>query len=481
MKRCMRYLFFAFLFLISNLTFAEKQAILVLDASGSMWGQISGKAKISIAREVVADMLQDWSDEDKLGLVAYGHRRKGDCQDIENVLPVATVDPELFSQRVNKLNPKGKTPMSDAVKIAAESLRYTEEQATVILVSDGKETCHADPCALAAELEKTGVDFTTHVIGFDVKDETGLSQLKCLAENTGGTFATAANANELKSALTEAVKSTQSAFNLKVNTVLTAAGELASVDWIYIHNMTDDGQKGEQVRYNLGGGGKTAYNLPPGKYIVVASDKAVQIEQAIEIKEDEVLQQEIVLNAGYINASAVPVPNAESMAVDWFYVNQNSQQILQALGGSGQAWFLAPAGELVVQASKGPVSASKTITLEAGQTLDVPIALNAGKVAVKAVLTAGGETVPVEWFYAYGVDAAGKETEISHALGGSGTATFTLGEGTYLIKAWSRGNTVTASQEISIIPSQTINAEINLNAGYINTRSIPTAGAEPTL
>ena len=58
--------------------------------------------------------------------------------------------------------------MTDAVVAAADSLRYTENAATVILVSDGIETCNPDPCAAAQILAETGVDFTAHVIGFDV-------------------------------------------------------------------------------------------------------------------------------------------------------------------------------------------------------------------------------------------------------------------------------------------------------------------------
>ena len=51
---------------------------------------------------------------------------------------------------------------------AAESLRHVEQKATVILVSDGEETCNLDPCQVGRELEAAGVDFTAHVIGFDV-------------------------------------------------------------------------------------------------------------------------------------------------------------------------------------------------------------------------------------------------------------------------------------------------------------------------
>ena len=153
---------------------AEKQVVLVLDASGSMWGQIDGKAKITIAREVVDGILQEWNSDNSIGLVTYGHRRKGDCGDIETLIPVGRLDRAAFNKVIGGLNPKGKTPMTAAVELAAETLRHTENAATVILVSDGEETCDADPCTVAAELEKAGIDFTAHVIGFDVTDQAGL-------------------------------------------------------------------------------------------------------------------------------------------------------------------------------------------------------------------------------------------------------------------------------------------------------------------
>ena len=89
---------------------------------------------------------------------------------------------------------------------AAEALRYTEERATVILVSDGIETCNPDPCAAARALEQAGIDFTAHVIGFDVTDPEALAQMQCLAGETGGQFLTAANADQLGNALSRVVE-----------------------------------------------------------------------------------------------------------------------------------------------------------------------------------------------------------------------------------------------------------------------------------
>jgi len=177
------------------------RSMLVLDGSGSMWGQIDGRSKIEIAREAVDGMLANWRGGE-LGLMAYGHRRKGDCADIEQLAPIAALEPDTLRAQVAGIHPRGMTPIGAAVRQAAQALRYTESKATVILVSDGEETCEADPCAMAEELEALGVDFTAHVIGFDIRDgSSAQAQLQCLATRTGGRYLDAANAQDLSEAL----------------------------------------------------------------------------------------------------------------------------------------------------------------------------------------------------------------------------------------------------------------------------------------
>lgn len=177
------------------------KTILVLDASGSMWGQINGISKIEIAQSVIGELLKDLPDNQELGLTAYGHNRKGDCSDIETLVAPALGTKNAIAKAVNAIKPKGKTPLSEAVIKAAEALKYTEDKATVILISDGKETCEFDPCEVGKKLEESGVDFTAHVVGFDVANPVDRAQLQCLAENTGGQFMTASNASELTKAL----------------------------------------------------------------------------------------------------------------------------------------------------------------------------------------------------------------------------------------------------------------------------------------
>src|SRR5262245_53265863 len=125
--RMRRNLILLLLFLASRAASAEN-AILVLDESGSLWAQLDGKTRIDIARAVIGDMLGQVPAERALGLVAYGHRREGDCGDIEEVAPVGT-DRAAILARVNAMKPKGKTPLTDGVRFAAQKLDYTKGKA----------------------------------------------------------------------------------------------------------------------------------------------------------------------------------------------------------------------------------------------------------------------------------------------------------------------------------------------------------------
>ena len=146
-----------------------------------MWGRVGNQTKIEIARETIRTLLKDWRPQDQLGLVAYGHRRKGDCNDIEVLKTVGPVDAAKLMEQVGAISPMGMTPMTAAVKMAAEQLRTSEQATSVILVSDGVETCRADPCAVAAELKRADVKLVVHTVGFDIQDRQAVRQLECMA------------------------------------------------------------------------------------------------------------------------------------------------------------------------------------------------------------------------------------------------------------------------------------------------------------
>ncbi|HPF72054.1 MAG: VWA domain-containing protein [Rhodanobacteraceae bacterium] len=264
----------------SSPLFAAENVMLVLDASGSMWGQIDGRSKIEIAREATGKVVSDWDPANQIGLIAYGHRRKGDCSDIETLIPLGPLEGDVFMDTVNALNPKGMTPLSQAVIDAAAALKSSEQKATVILVSDGEETCKLDPCAVGAELEKSGVDFTAHVIGFDVQNPAHQAQLRCLAENTGGRYFNARDAQELSTAVQGAMKASTQPPPPPATATLKPTGQavitqLLAVEWSgpadegdYITVVLPDAPDGAYLTYAYvpeaegDGSGEVSFEMP---------------------------------------------------------------------------------------------------------------------------------------------------------------------------------------------------------------------------
>ncbi|MCE0507361.1 VWA domain-containing protein [Roseivivax sp. GX 12232] len=174
----------------------EGGTMIVLDGSGSMWGQIGGTAKIEIARDAIGRLTADWPQDRLLGVMAYGHRREGDCGDIEMLLTPGPLDRSAVKAALDGVTPRGKTPVGASVRAAAETVG---QDGSVVVVTDGLENCGADLCALGDELEASDAGFTAHLIGFDVEDAGG--QLACLAEATGGQYIPAADADSLIGAL----------------------------------------------------------------------------------------------------------------------------------------------------------------------------------------------------------------------------------------------------------------------------------------
>lgn len=182
----------------------QPDTVLVLDASNSMWGQIDGVAKIEIAREALGDYVRSIAPDTRLGVFAYGHRQAGRCDDIEQVRAVSRVDADQVMSQVNGLVPRGKTPLTAAIRQAADALGSAG--GSIIILTDGVETCGGDACALAAELAASGVNLTAHVVGFDIQTPGDRASLSCIAQQTGGVYLDAANGQELASALETAAQ-----------------------------------------------------------------------------------------------------------------------------------------------------------------------------------------------------------------------------------------------------------------------------------
>ncbi|MBN8912025.1 MAG: VWA domain-containing protein, partial [Rhizobiales bacterium] len=64
---------------------SDGPAVLVLDGSGSMWGNIGNErpSKLDLTRQALRQSLSTLSPRVKLGLMSFVQRRRADCSDVE--------------------------------------------------------------------------------------------------------------------------------------------------------------------------------------------------------------------------------------------------------------------------------------------------------------------------------------------------------------------------------------------------------------
>ncbi len=200
------------------------EVLFILDASGSMAEDAGGQSKMEAAKLVMAKLVPELAPEVAVGLTVYGHRRKGDCRDIEVAIPPGSTDRDGLLAKVQSLQPMGKTPISSAILTAAGLLKTKENETTIVLVSDGIETCGSDPCKVAAQLKATGAKFVMHVVGFDV-GAAAAKQLQCVAKATGGKYFSANDGESLLEAMqTVSAEVTQKVEAAKATTVQAGTG-----------------------------------------------------------------------------------------------------------------------------------------------------------------------------------------------------------------------------------------------------------------
>jgi len=383
---------------------AAERTIVVLDASGSMWGQIDGKPKVEIARETLKNVLQTIPSDMELGLMAYGHREKGSCEDIELVVPPATGTGAAIAAAAAGMKFLGKTPLSAAVRKAAQDLKYTENKATVILITDGLETCNADPCAIGKELEQAGIDFTAHVVGFGLTAEEG-KKVACLAENTGGKYIQASDAKALEEALKVTVAApppppapapapapepAKVEFNFTPQVVMAEGGAPLQHDgqaW-KVFKVNADGTRGDNL--------STDYenykgNLEPGDYIVEASLGYAASEQKVKIEAGKVAAPLFNLNAGTVVVKPRPSPGAD--------VDSNATLRFRYPGAQdvsteyGERKLFLPAGEQQLEVQIGEGKVNETFQLAAGQSIEKDVIVGVGRAVINAYYTQGGDKV----------------------------------------------------------------------------------------
>lgn len=252
---------------------------------------------MEIVAEVLTKSVNSLPENQQIGLVAYGHRNKGDCRDVEFLVDLDNGTKEGFNTALLSIKPLGMTPLAHASSLVIDHLRESQSKATVILVTDGIESCDGDICEVVAAAKNEGIDFRLHIIGFGLADE-DTEQLKCAASAGEGQYFTATDAFNLGMVLEKATSATidepknnASVYAVKngipIDAMVKAYDVIGKRDPISVRTYRDT----------------AFFYLPPSTYNLEASplegsDMKMVTVPGIKSVEDSLVHQEISFDGG---------------------------------------------------------------------------------------------------------------------------------------------------------------------------------------
>lgn len=455
------------------------RVIIVFDASGSMYGQVAGGVKIDVAKKVVSDIVGTIDPAMELGLIAYGHRKKGDCDDIELLVPPQAGSSAAILKAVAGLQPKGKTPLTAAVMQAAQYLKFQESKASVILVSDGVETCDKDPCMVATELESLGIDFTCHVIGFDLKAGES-SGLECLAKKTGGMYLAAQDASSLKSSLEMAMKQVaKPATTLVVEARKSSGGPI--LEGVAFQIFADGAAENAIAS---GSGGRWSSELPKaGKYTISAKLGAKSIELEATLKDGETVTKEVVFAETGLKASAHAVENGPAFEKDVYWqvlsmkADEEGKREQLAFSYEARPFLQMAPGKYLLQAIRGDASGTVEIEVKEGAPLNAKVILGSGNLKLSAASAEGQEPFAkdVAWDILSPADAEGQRKKVSFSY--EAKPTITLPSGKWLVTV-AHGD-ARGQKEVEVKAGETQDIVVILGSGRAKLSVVMEEGGTP--
>lgn len=259
---------------------------LVFDASGSMAEDAGGgETRITAARRAIEQIIASLPDGQQnlnVGFRVFGHKgnntdagKAESCASTDLYVPMQGVNKDALRSQASVYKPTGWTPISLALQKAGEDLQKGDNiKNTIIMVTDGEETCNGDPCAVSAALAKSGAQVQINVVGFGLTPDVA-GTLKCIGDNTGGSYTDAQNGDALVQSLQQLIQSTIQRAYLRVVS-LNPDGSLMNPKQIYLNVYDSQGKDQNRAVLsddnleNSSVGQNAVLGVQPGIYTVKA-------------------------------------------------------------------------------------------------------------------------------------------------------------------------------------------------------------------
>ncbi|WP_310395471.1 VWA domain-containing protein [Hymenobacter sp.] len=219
--------------------------LFLLDASGSMLAAWEGQPRWNVAKRMLAKMVDSLNAYPnlELGLRVYGHQHDNsekNCEDSKLEVPFAPKNARAIKARLLTLDARGNTPITYSLLQSANDFPADKTARNVLLlITDGLESCNADPCAASVALQRKHVFLKPFVIGIGAEKDFG-KQLECL-----GQYYNAAEVKTFRTVMNDVIAQTLSKTTVAVNLTDAAGRPVESnVNMTFVNNVT------EQPEYN---------------------------------------------------------------------------------------------------------------------------------------------------------------------------------------------------------------------------------------
>jgi len=183
---------------------AQPAVEVIFDASGSMGKKLpDGTPRIDAAREVLKDFVTNVLPEGTpFALRAFGHIKPSSC-DTRLEVPLAPLDPASATKAIDAIQPKllSQTPLADSIAAVGEDLAGAPAGGTLLLLTDGEESCGGDPSAELRALRQRAAGVDVVIVSLGLDDPAVQARFSQLAEVAGGGYQDVRAVEELNDAV----------------------------------------------------------------------------------------------------------------------------------------------------------------------------------------------------------------------------------------------------------------------------------------
>ncbi|MFQ5652035.1 MAG: VWA domain-containing protein [bacterium] len=180
----------------------------ILDASGSMLQRLDGKRRIDIAKAALDNLVRNVLPAGtSFVLRVFGHRQANTCRtDLE--IGLSPMDATAAATQIRGIEAKNlaKTPIAASLLKVRDDLAGHEGPATVVLVTDGEETCDGDPKAAIEELKSAGFDVRVNIVGFAIDELQLKERFEAWARAGNGRYVEANDGEQLQKAMSTSLR-----------------------------------------------------------------------------------------------------------------------------------------------------------------------------------------------------------------------------------------------------------------------------------